>query len=263
MNFDLVSDLHIDSWSDSEQIPWVGLPTSLICVVAGDVSSNPDFTLLELTRLSVVYRHVIFIDGNNEHRSNNYSSVVPTQQYLHAQISRHFTNVTYLYDKVAIVNNVAFIGANGWWTYNYGEPDYSVGHCQIDFETAAGVYPGTTERILNIAEEDAEFLCFNVNKLQYQNNIDDIVLVTHTVPNREIINSNWNLKNTYHQGTVGNTYMETILDYDYQGKIKTWCFGHAHDAYDKTINNVRYVSNPRGRPTDFNRRVYYPKLVTL
>jgi hypothetical protein len=263
MNFDLVSDLHIDAWPNSEQIPWVGLPTSLICVVAGDVSSNPDYTLLELTRLSVVYKHIIFIDGNNEHRFNNYSSVVPMQQYLHAQISRHFTNVTYLYDKVAIVNNVAFIGANGWWTYDYGEPDYSSAECRNDFEIAAGTYSGVSESLLHVAEEDAEFLCFNLNKLQYQNNIQDIVLVTHTVPNRQLISKNWNMKGTYYQGTVGNTLMETVLDYDYQGKVKAWCFGHCHDETDKMIGDVRFVSNPRGRPNDFNRKVYYPKLITL
>jgi len=263
MNFDLVSDLHIDSWSSDDQMSWVGLPTSLICVVAGDVSTHPDQTLLELTKLSVVYKHIIFIDGNNEHRSNNYGSVATTQKYLHNQISKYFTNITYLYDKVAIINNVAFIGANGWWTYNYGGPDYSMDECRRDFELAAGVTSTVSDRILSIAEEDAEFLCFNVNKLQYQTNIDNIVLVTHTVPNRHIINDNWNLRNTYYEGTAGNTFMETVLDYDYQGKIKTWCFGHCHDAYDTTLNNIQYISNPRGRPTDFNRRVYYPKLVTL
>ena len=164
MNFDLVSDLHIDSWSLDDQISWVGLPTSLICVVAGDVSTDPDKTLHELTKLSVVYKHLIFIDGNNEHRFNDFSTVVTIQKYLHTQISKYFTNVTYLYDKVAVINNVAFIGANGWWTYNYGGPNYSIEECRRDFELAAGVTPTVSNRILNIAEEDAEFLCFNVNK---------------------------------------------------------------------------------------------------
>lgn len=33
-------------------------------------------------------------------------------------------------------------------------------------------------------------------------------------------------------------------------KIDLWIFGHTHEAVDEVVNGVRFVSNPRGYPTE-------------
>jgi hypothetical protein len=40
MDFDLISDLHIDQWPADQKLSFRGLGTSLNCIVAGDVSQR-------------------------------------------------------------------------------------------------------------------------------------------------------------------------------------------------------------------------------
>ena len=75
MNFDLISDLHIDQWPDDQKLNFKGLGTSLTCVVAGDVSQSLNKTKEFLYQLSDHYNQVIFVDGNHEHKAN-YSNII-------------------------------------------------------------------------------------------------------------------------------------------------------------------------------------------
>jgi predicted phosphodiesterase len=46
-------------------------------------------------------------------------------------------------------------------------------------------------------------------------------------------------------------------------KITHWIFGHTHETYNKKINNIQFICNPRGRPKDFNRLIYNQISVTI
>jgi UDP-2,3-diacylglucosamine pyrophosphatase LpxH len=120
MHFDLVSDLHENFWSPEKNLKWNGLGTSLVCVVACDISSDWNYTYEKLVEISQHYRHVIFVDGNHEHG---------LQPNLHQhcgefqlRIAEH-DNITYLHKSVIVLDDTAFVGCNGWWTYDFGMPD--------------------------------------------------------------------------------------------------------------------------------------------
>ena len=66
MAFDLISDLHLESWD--EQLNFTGQATSPVCVVAGDISRDPVTVKKFLKHLSDCYAAVFYIDGNDEHR---------------------------------------------------------------------------------------------------------------------------------------------------------------------------------------------------
>ena len=120
LNFDLISDLYIDNHPDD--IEWDKVRTSLLAVVAGDVSSDLDRVVHELTRISNNYRQVVYIDGDLE------NSDYPEDQagdYLERRL-RKVRNCLYLRGNVVVFNNTAFIGANlGWvpWGKDINDDD--------------------------------------------------------------------------------------------------------------------------------------------
>ena len=67
MHVDLYSDLHDNWWSKDKLLNYRGLGTSLVAVVAGDISNDWDYTYATLVEMARCYRHVIFVDGNHEH----------------------------------------------------------------------------------------------------------------------------------------------------------------------------------------------------
>jgi UDP-2,3-diacylglucosamine pyrophosphatase LpxH len=63
---------------------------------------------------------------------------------------------------------------------------------------------------------------------------------------------------------MGNAHMELALHEDTEHKIQAWCFGHYHRSVDRDIQNIRYVSNCRGRgDTAWSQAAYYPKRITV
>jgi len=63
--FDLISDLHVETWGD---FIWTGQATSPYCVVAGDIARDRNVVIDALKHLGQCYQAVFYVDGNDEHR---------------------------------------------------------------------------------------------------------------------------------------------------------------------------------------------------
>lgn len=262
MDFDLISDLHIDRWNKEEQIDFNGLGTSLTCVVAGDVSQDLTVTRDFLYKLAdSAYQAVIFIDGNHEHKPT-YTDINANCEWIEKELGKK-SNITYLWDSTCVFGSTAFIGANGWWTYDYLEPLVSRLDCMDGFCYRENFPNSTAIEIWDAAIENSEFLCNIVTEFNKSDIINEIVMVTHTLPRKDLFEP----ASTMTVADLGKMYNSTIEDvfkHDTGKKISTWCFGHYHSAaIDKTMDGVRYVSHPRGAPEDSIFPVYYPKLITL
>lgn len=258
-NFDLISDLHIDRWPEANKIIWKGLGTSLTCVVAGDISQNPRITRDILYELSDSYNQVIFVDGNHEHKG--YYDKIKENSEWYDNICSKRKNLTYLYDSTCIVGKTAFIGTNGWWSFDHLEPNISRLEHIDHFCHKENIPHHVAIEIWDNAAENAEFLAKIVSHLTETNRIEEIIVVTHTCPRKELIQipATWDLTDA---AKMTNSMMADVLTADTSGKITTWCFGHCHDfACDVELDGIRYVSNPRGRPDDALSPVYYPKLI--
>ncbi len=261
MDFDLISDLHIDQWPADQKINFKGLGTSLNCIVAGDVSQSIYTTRDFLYQLSDYYKQVIFVDGNHEHKPD-YSDILSNCEWLEKELSKK-KNITYLWDSTAVFGSTAIVGTNGWWTFDYCDPLISRLE-QIDFFCNDYNLPHhVAVNIWDEAIENSEFLTNIVHEFNKVEKIEDIVVITHTLPRKDLIIPAQYM-NTTDLAKLHNSQFEEVLKVDVNGKIKTWCFGHYHaEACDKELDGIRYVSNPRGRPDDSIFPVYYPKLITL
>jgi hypothetical protein len=252
-SFDLISDLHAHTW---DQFNWHGQATSQICLVAGDVAKDHKDLEDVLSHLTECYQAVFYIDGNDEHKLN-WDGIGSNFDSIESIISR-CPGVTYLHDNVVIINGVAIVAANGWWTYNF-DPNIDKNQCQAWFVDYCKTNTIVAELVDHLARIDTHYLVESVSKLQTHPDVKEIVVMTHTVPNARLVEHDIEIVGTYRMNTMGNSFMDLVLEADTERKISNWFFGHYHGSVDQIIDGVRYLNNPRGRgDTPWKQSVYHP-----
>lgn len=257
ISFDLISDLHIETWDNFD---WTGQATSPFCIVAGDVAKDRTTVLETLEHLNQCYRMVFYIDGNDEHK-HYMTDVGQSYRELNTAIEA-MPNVVFLQDNVIIMDGIALVGTNGWWGFDF-DPT-------IDIEQTRRWWQGqqidrTDAQIVeDLSRTDAAYLIRSVQRLQRHQDVRRIIVVTHTVPRYDLISHDLSLESTYRLNCMGNSLMEMVQHADTESKLHTWCFGHYHNPVDRFVNGVRFVNNCRGRgDTEHNSPVYYPKRIEL
>jgi hypothetical protein len=257
--FDLISDLHVETW---DQFDWAGQATSPYCVVAGDVCRDRTVLVDTLTHLGQCYPGgVFYIDGNDEHRYY-LDDLDSSYRELDQEISK-IPNVVYLQDNVVIINGVAILGTNAWWTYDF-DPDLDFEQCVEFIQNRVGISNSSARNITGVAYHDASYLINSVRKLQTHREVGAIVVVTHTVPAPWIVSHDLELTDHWRYNAMGNSYVSQAIDEDTENKIKTWCFGHYHKSVDQNYAGIEWIANPRGRGnTDWCQQVYYPRRIEI
>ena len=256
--FDLISDLHVETW---DKFDWTGQATSPVCVVAGDIARTIDLTVEILTHLGKCYQAVFYIDGNDEHRwqldnlAQNYNEL--------ADKLAKIKNVVFMREHVVVVNGVAIIGTNGWWSYDF-DIGIDVDQTRSWFQEAYQINKTAVDNVASAAYNDAAYLIQSVKKLQTHPDIRSIVVVSHTVPAPWLVEHDIALSSSMRFNTTGNPHLELALNEDTEHKIHTWCFGHYHQPVDRIANGIRYTNNCRGRgDTEWCQRPYYPKRIEI
>lgn len=256
--FDLISDLHVETW---DEFNWEGQPTSPYCVVAGDVGRDPYAVARALKHLGEQYAGVFYIDGNDEH-AYGIEDLNASYQNLSYYLDS-MKHVVYMQDNVVIINGVAILATNGWWSYDFDE---AVDHDQSLswYRDYSHVSQSAANGITGVAYHDAAYLCNSVRRLQTQPDVKHIVLVSHTVPAPWLVNHDIDLADTVRFNTLGNRHLQLALDEDTEDKVRAWCFGHYHRPVDRYFAGIRYVCNPRGRGnTPWVQNPYYPKRIEI
>lgn len=259
ITFDLISDLHLETWD--EEFDWTNRATSHYCVVAGDIARDRKLALSCLKKLGQCYQAVFYIDGNDEHR-DSIANLGQSYRDFARQINR-IPNVVYLQDNVVVIEGVALLGTNGWWSFDF---DAGIGPEQSQqWYAEKEQYPQTTiDDIRRMSTQDANYMMSSVKKLQTHNDVQRIVIVTHTVPNPALIEHDISLDGSSRFNTMGNKYMQHALAVDTERKIHTWCFGHYHGSVDQIRDGIRYVNNCRGRgDTPWSNWAYHPMRITV
>jgi len=256
--FDLISDLHAETWPEFD---WTNQATSPFCVVAGDISRDRTVVKRILKQLGQCYQAVFYIDGNDEHRYH-LDHLSASYVDLTREIER-IPNIVYLQDNVVVVDGVAILGTNGWFGFDFDlaiDPDQVEQWCQDTYKISSVA----TTNIARFASNDAAYMVSSIKRLQTHNDVKKIVMVTHTVPDPQLIAHDIDLEGSMRFNTMGNRYMMQALGADTEHKIHTWCFGHYHGSVDQVRSNVRFVNNCRGRgDTKYSQYAYYPRRIVI
>ena len=171
--------------------------------------------------------------------------------------------MVYLQNNVVIINGVAILSTNGWWTYEFDSVD-DIDQSVEWYANYVGVHRDHALGLRTRAMSDAAYLMNGVKKLQTHNDVKRIVVVTHTLPCPEFVAHDPDIVGHWRYNSMGNNFMNLVLDEDTENKISHWVFGHYHKSIDQIKDRVHYISNPRGRGnTPWCQTVYYPKRITV
>ncbi len=255
MQFDLVSDLHIDVWQEKYRFDWLKDQKSDTLIIAGDVSDYVDMTCEYITSLENYYDKILIVDGNHEHQPNFPNIEESTENWKKAIRE---TKAHYLGDGYYQKDNVRVIGVNGWWSFDFGEPNVPLDKCISAFLDKTSWGKPAVKQMLRQGIYDAEFLLNQMHDAQECDEVSKIVVVTHPLPHPSCISWNIYPEDNKFVGLYGNSRFQWTLDMDRKNKLKYWCFGHNHDKKNIPYGDARLVSNPRGRPADWNREEYSP-----
>lgn len=266
MKIDLISDLHIDHWDPKIKSSFAvgkvkNYPFDLkkeqekskILVVAGDICDDLNQAIEYIDHVSQYYEKVLYVDGNHEHISQ-YPELYSTNYIYELILSKKNPKLVYLAKENYIVEDTCFVGCNGWWNYSTNKFDH------LDYFDEVETEPISKEMIKKFhqnvkkkAENQAILLHKNIVLLNDNKNIKNIIIVTHSVP----INIFLNPKNV---DLEVNTSFEKVKGCP---KISHWLFGHCHEQVTKKSRHIDYISNPRGRPNDYNRIIYCSKSILI
>ena len=268
MKFDLISDFHVEmnvgynttrNWVQGEPIhyAWHKDKKNDILVVAGDTANSHDFTRDVITEAAKHYDHVLFVDGNHDHYSNHRNgwTVLKDMEWFNTQFTsrnRVAENVTYL-DGINTkqFGTTLFIGANGWYDFSFSRGfDFKEQWraWQRQSNDPVCIRFGKKNKPHKLARAQMELLKGHVVAAQEDESIEEIVVVTHTLPCWTAFGEFGNPSHVFYElnGAYGNAFMKYVWEADPAKKIKTWCFGHTHERRDFFEWKIRFVCNPRG-----------------
>jgi hypothetical protein len=229
-SFDLISDLYL---TQDDHFDWEGKPTSLYCIVAGNVSDDLNVVRQTLIHLSTHYHGVFYIDGSLEHQ--DLKEQVNVVNHL-IKIIEQIPNVVYLHNNVVVVDGVALIAANGWYA-NRDRPE------DIADMTRLEIY----------RMEDTAYLTKTMNTLQIHPDVKDVIMITNSLPSEKLMfGSHLYAKIPDDDGPA------RCLLVDSEHKINNWVYGSYPLSSTATIDGINYYSNPK-----YTTEPYWPKRISI
>lgn len=225
-----------------------------VLVIAGDISNDIMSTVKIIKNAAEVYEYVVFVDGNHDHYDAS-NTIKEGEQHYRDELS-DYPNVIYLDGKTHFtIDGTRFVGALGWYDWRGFEEVHGITQEVAKAAWLQGSndseYPQYDEfkDPATLAFIHAEAVRQQVADAQDDDEVESIVVVTHTAPRHELLlwkegDSVWNnLSPSYMNGQ-----MKSSLEADTKKKIKAWIYGHTHLRAMKDIDGVAYANNARGYP---------------
>lgn len=211
--FDIISDLNLD---ESSVFDWEGKPTSLYCLIAGNLTEDLRLLHKTLMHLSKHYQGVFYIDGSLEHRM--LSEKEATNDEI-ANICNSIKNVVYLYNNVVVVDGIALVGINGW------------------HNNCFALDAGDQAQIISYKYDDLMYLEKTIIRLQLHVDVKKIVVLSSSVPSPDMYFGEMPVQ-------YDDMDLRSVLTSDTEHKIRAWVFGTDKKIVDTKIAGINYLSNP-------------------
>jgi predicted phosphohydrolase len=233
VNFQIMSDLHIENYPDDVSIDNFITPSADYLILAGDIGRINKYTQIKsfLTQLSKKFKYIIYILGNHEYYSVSENLCKNMDDILSDiySLAKELQNVYILNRDSVIVEDVLITGCTLWSDCVF-VPRFIVKIPKINTH----IYNEMYKKDLAYIEQSISFCQENKYKL---------LVVSHHCPS---FNIGHNLRSKF--GDLYCTDLEHLL---HGNKIHTWVCGHIHKNFDFiTKNGTRLVSNQKGKPKD-------------
>ena len=228
IGFDVISDLNL---SPNESFDWENKSTSLYCVIAGNISNDLQTIHQTLNYLSKFYQGIFYTAGVLEYEG---ASNIATRTDELLKICRTIRNAVYLHNHVVIIDGIAIIGTNGWYSNSF--PNIQISPEEIEVERY----------------EDLGYLGSTIEKLQLHLDVKKIMIVSHSVPGHELFFK----EEPEHIQEVPPLKLALIRDSE--SKITNWVYGSCDKTVDIILDGINYTNN-----SYFKRKPYWAKRIEV
>lgn len=230
MNFQLISDLHLEHYRDVRDI-WKNLtPSSENLLIAGDICA---YNLYEaLTEIASRYKQVVCVLGNHDYYNRHVG-------FNTCWVPSVPENVTVLEQSCVELDGVLIAGGTLWTDFK--NEDWFVKHnSSKNVEDFTAIPQFTPAKAIHRFRRTVDYLKHVVQ----QNRGKKLVIMTHFVPSYSLIGERWKhasyeMLSRYFSGSCDE--LISICD---PGTI--WVYGHTHDASSQVLNDVQFYVNPLG-----------------
>ncbi len=249
MRIQYISDIHLEFMSKPPKIK----ATAEVLCLAGDIGYPFSGIYREfLKQMNTDFKKVFLIAGNHEYyKDKKYgeASMEIINSMIQSIIINHkLTNVTFLNNSYEEYNNILFVGSTLWSKI----PSANMNDICLmnDFKQIEGL-TYDTYNLLHI--QSCQFITDTLSLVEkgelYTNPTKKIVMITHHLPSFNLIDE----KHTY---SDTNCFYASKCDAYFVEPIKVWIYGHTHTPNKTIINNIKFVCNPKGYPSE-NTSVKY------
>lgn len=262
MKIQIVSDTHLEFRESN--FKRIIKPSAPILCLLGDISAcgnTSDFDTYKqfITYLSPKFRYIIHIPGNHEYyvSGNKHITIHDTVKYIDVKIAKFvktLPNVIFLNNATAKLTidkkKYVFVGATLWSCVRQQDRK-TVGSMMNDYSEIrmhntkprvmtpeqslawAPVRQFNIEDMSRLHTSAVRYICKAMTQIQPD---ETAVLLTHHKPVRDAPLSD----------TISQAYETDLTSNIIKSPFKVAAHGHTHKKYDKIINGVRVVSNPKG-----------------
>ena len=247
VKFQIMSDLHIETMSDTLSVGDFIKNSADILILAGDIGRVHKYTQIEkfLKDLCQKFEIVLYVLGNHEYyRVDN---VVPKNMESILQdlekIKSDIPNLYILNRNSVIIEDVCVVGCTLWSQATAGVPPFIVRIPEMN-----------VVKYNSLFREDLHYIENMINYCQKKNL--KLLVVTHHCPTFAATP-----KRMDRYKSLYCSNLDYLLD---SKKVHTWICGHVHINFDmKTRNGTRLVSNQKGKPKDKVMHYVLDKVITV
>lgn len=239
------SDLHLEFKPINQISKLLKNVDADILVLAGDISAinnHEDYLkfLFLISHYSKKYKYILHVSGNHE-----YYAVTKASETSISDVNKKFKALMKMYPKYIYMDcdNITlnindkpymFAGATLWTKVNPDDYEY----VQNSMNDYSHIYTDdatfTVQSMQKIHSKHTTFLKRAIKKADETKT--PLIIITHHKPVLE--NADAVRLNQAYEVDMSKVFVSS--------NIKLAIHGHTHVNYDKVINGVRYVSNPKG-----------------
>lgn len=247
MRIQYISDIHLEFMSKP---PKIKVMAEVLCL-AGDIGYPYSGIYREfLKQMNADFKKVFIIAGNHEYY-NSHKYGTHTMEDIHQHIQgvindNTLTNITFLNNSWEEYNDILFAGTTLWSKI----PSANINDICLmnDFKQIEGLTYDTYNLLYYKSCHFIEKMLLDVGKEENYKN-KKVVMMTHHLPS-------FNLIDEIHTYSDTNCFYASKCDAYFVKPIKAWIYGHTHTPNKTLINNIQFVCNPKGYPSE-NTSVKY------
>ncbi len=246
MKLQILSDTHNSEYQLSKDADLI--------IHAGDFSNRLSGALEFAETCKSLNKHFIFVLGNHDYYSSNYSLVVDF-------LRENYPQNALLDDNYIKIQNKIFVGGTLFTNFRSNSTLTTPTELlQFKKDAEQSIYDfdqimiSTDHRPITADDYITLFQRYHQNIMQFKGQ-DNVIVITHFPPHLACLDPYWG-----HHPVASALNPYFINDLDIKG-FNLWIAGHTHTSVDTVVDGCRLVINPLGYPQEQGKNGFRDNLI--